>query len=557
MKSYKKLYVAVFSICLLYLLMPLKTTRAEENVMQNRMQEEAGNTGFASSEQEFLRWLSANKTVGGHLYLTDDIVIRGTYDYVGGVMMRYLKPVTIHTSGYHIYVEGILSFDYCGYQLTVEGTGRKEGLIHVRTGGLLYLSMAHIRAADQGKAVVTEPGGAVVIPEEEGIAPRLEGGVDLDVRPFVIRDQQSYDYESIQPKEEAFHAALLPEKEMVTLVYGTQTVQRELFLEWDVEAVRESLEKKERCRVKGRYTGTVVLDGLGEIDASSCFSNEVPVCSVVFSNEGAAIRDSHVEIDQESGGLILHLFYRVPGPSAGIVCLVSEDAGENWEILMEQKRQISMKEWDMGGFSIPVGTYKEQLFSIAVRYVDGREIYTEVVGLSDMTLVSRGEIGGNRGGGTDLNGPAASGPDTAGPDNTSGEAGEEGPEPGEPDEGDEKPESGEPQSGEAKREPGRTDTGEGKEKPVGTYAREGKPEPVESYAGSEKPESGEPEAGSKKFGTDESDVLVLEDGPGAGQEISSNTAGNAEDLPYQLQIILGSLTFLIVVIVFICLFSRR
>ena len=379
------LFVLGLFFCIISFSVPMYSSASEIDTEEN--------VGYAGTTSEFIEWLDNNKTVGGTLYLTQDIVIDRNMDYLGGIFHTQMKPVTIVTGPYSLYIQAEVCMDIC-YMLTIQGEGGSKGVIQVAPGGYLSISMLTIKAED-GFAVVQADGGALSMGTDDH-APNMEGAVHFSQTP-VLRDFTTNIPVVVMNREDGYQDNMLPVDGRVLVNYMGEDILITQEVRWKPEDVMESLDNKERTFVQGNYCGVLKDEALPEIDISQCADQTSLQALVVFAeNDIAFLECSWMAFSWGGYQVLLECMY--PQGASKLMLYSSRDAGETW-ILEEE--EDSLEGYDSHTFVLNIEDWNPYAYKYCVEY-QGKIYDSDAIILTENERVKSLEIEGNRGGGTEI-----------------------------------------------------------------------------------------------------------------------------------------------------------
>lgn len=279
-----------------------------------------------------------------------------------------------------ITVQGNLTLPY---QLSITGQGGEEGIFRVARGGYLCLFGSEIEVKE-GYAVWQEEGGIFAYYDAGRPMPPAE---QLHLAPALAwPDSARYGWEN-QPvvvlREGDSPADLLPKTDLATVfangVYSETSTA--LAVAWDVQQAAEQFAAKRRFVLTGQYAGLQAF--------------APPTCLIVFMEDRPAAF-TRLRVADSEGYIQVEGFFELAAPQGECRLEYSTD-GENWGA-------CSPMVWRQEGNTVYfVQEFEEVSFPLYLSIAVGEEgaaRYSNVLALVEGGSFT--DVGGNRGGGTDL-----------------------------------------------------------------------------------------------------------------------------------------------------------
>lgn len=365
----------------------------------------------AGDFEEMMDWLGRHSRIGGSLRLTADVTAEG-YSSVGG--RRFGSPkITVDTGEYSIIVRGELDLEDPNVEFA--GDGGEDGIFHVEAGGILWINDSAGISAREGYAVYQEEGAFFACGEKK--AP-VRGEVHTAEDPAALANIGAVlgRYILVEPEEDGPQKVLeeLPEREDATVCSDGKflDIPQGLEVDWDLDAVREALDNRERTVIYGEFL-PFAPDG-GGIDGGKeenrVYTLTRPFYTVAFRDYPAAFLSVETVRDH-SGRVRVRGLHTLPGYACTVTPLLSRDEGETWEALEDEKTGYDPDETegmlalvleDTGSLSLCLEIRREEeAEGNAAGSVAG---YSDVLQWNGEELSHGRDIEGNRGGGTEIGG---------------------------------------------------------------------------------------------------------------------------------------------------------
>lgn len=338
---------------------------------------------------ELVEKLEAMKTTGGNIQLTEDIVVGADVDYTFSVPQLMNTPIKLDTGDYSIIVQGKLALTP---GIEIFGTGGEKGLFLVQDGGWLELYSISIKAAS-GIAIAQAPRsvlcyGMLFEGMPEFVCEGEIVGVGAVAVPWSATNPNSLQYIYVRDGQRA--EDLLPGTDDGTLYEnGKMNQNHNLDVAWDIDFFKEKFAARENCMATGRYAFATAY--------------ATPVCAVVFQN-GRAVTVLGGWGTGGTDGRELSARIQVALEKPQEVLRIDWSAdGENWkecevDMLEEQDGRQCYALYPPEGVGYP-------FYISAVVIENGEERCSNTLVLRAPNTV--GDMGGNRGGGTDVVDPEA------------------------------------------------------------------------------------------------------------------------------------------------------
>ena len=375
-------------------------------------------------------WIGENRNEGGTIRLTGDVTVPA------GTRCEFMDVWTqtvVDCGDFTIYVDGSLTVDMAP-QLTFQGTGGENGLLHVRKGGYLALAVVNVTADD--------PSATALVQEEESQLWAVPGGVFMN-RQINLTGQISYadlpvlvepetgmgeKYLVVVPDGQTLADCTLPGTAQASLLLGgaIQEVRpgEKFFskvvdqsVEWQLEEQSTALSERKRAVIPGRFVGGLTVEGYG----TAYLQAYTPMMTVAFQVDGAALTDCLVETGRGGRRTLVLNFLFDPAP-AKFRLLSSTDQGEHWAQIGDDKYSQEQSGWIIR--EEVTGQMENAWFLVEAEYPDPtpenpkqvRLVHTDVVALENMQVVFKDYRDGNRGGGEQIVTPPVTPPTVLPPD---------------------------------------------------------------------------------------------------------------------------------------------
>lgn len=341
----------------------------------------------AASFAEFTEKLDSLKQTGGNLRLTADIIVEQDerYEFIAP-RLAGKEPICLDFGPYTVTVRGmLLLYPY----LNITGQGGGQGLFHVEDGGWLELRGISL-TAENGIAVRQEERSVLSYGKFSDGLPDFtcEGGI-VSAGPVAVprsADNRGYlpvlyvrDGEQLKDRLPRTDTAALCENGDVD--YG-----RELPVVWNTEAFAEKISRRERFLLTGAYADITAVSP--------------PQCLVTFeAGRPATLLDCQTAAARK--GLVAGLRIALARPGTDCRIEWSSD-GLRWQACPFQISDAK-EDWIAYDLELPDASYPFYLSAVALSEA-GETGYSDTIRIDGPDAL--GEIGGNRGGGTDILKPA-------------------------------------------------------------------------------------------------------------------------------------------------------
>ncbi len=340
-----------------------------------------------ASFDELVNKLEAMKTTGGNIRLTKDIVAEAGVDDTFSAPRLMNTPIKLDTGEYTITVRGKLVVTPF---VEISGAGGEKGLFYVEDGGWLELYSISVKA-DSGAAIAQSPRSVLCYGALfEGMPEFVCEGEIKSAGPVAVpwsdTNPKFLQYVYVRDGERAEDVLPLTD-EGALYENGSMDQNHSLDVAWDVDLFANRFAARESCVVTGSYPGATAY--------------ATPVCMVVFQKGRAAtVLGGWGTGGTDGRGLSAQIQVALEKPQEFLRIDWSSD-GENWQeceadMLEEQSGRLrySLYPPDDAGYPFYIS---------AVVSENGKEQYSNILILH--APGKAGDIGGNRGGGTDLTDP--------------------------------------------------------------------------------------------------------------------------------------------------------
>lgn len=362
--------------------LPVKTLDSsdfyQEEVNQQREKK-------VSTFSEFCEALEEMAATGGNIYLTADITIPEDQSYI--FMGHSLdNKITIDVGEHTFYIKGKLElYPY----LTITGRGGENGIFSIMPGGWLELSSLEL-LAQEGYAIRREDGSILSYGSIGGGAPDflLQGEVEESCA-VAVSDSSIAPTKLplvVVPKGEEVEE-FLPKTDSAQYYEPLSgNPQMDLPVVWELENYQEQIQNQERFLLTGNYRDV--------------YTFAPPACIVTFEKDYPAVMGKGFLQQRSDQTYKLDVDFFLSDSSLPFRLDYSLD-GETWRPVPED----SDSEYFLEGDKVAYWGVFEELtlplyLSVAVTLPNGEERYSDVILLTEES--DGGSIGGNRGGGTDL-----------------------------------------------------------------------------------------------------------------------------------------------------------
>lgn len=219
---------------------------------------------YISSSEELTSWLNSHMYSGGRARLTANITMDSSYLFVP---YPNLPSLIVETDGYTIYVSADVELWSDGH-LTFSGAGSAQGLFHVNQGGSLLLDGVAVETLAENKdshyALWQEEGASLTVGNT--FAPsQIAGNIHYAETPFVTdTDPVCVVVEKGQLLDEQ-----LPTEITCRVNYqGSYLEHEQVAVSWDMTDTQKQQNERQRFQAQGVF--------------SLAQSHENPVCTVVY-----------------------------------------------------------------------------------------------------------------------------------------------------------------------------------------------------------------------------------------------------------------------------------
>lgn len=334
----------------------------------------------AASFAEFTEKLDSMKQTGGNLRLVADITVGQDerYEFIAP-QLAGKAPILLDFGPYTVRVRGtLLLYPY----LNITGQGGGQGLFHVEAGGWLELRSISLTAED-GIAIRQEERSVLSYGKFSDGLPDFtcEGGI-VSAGPVAVprsADNRGY-LPVIYVRDGEKLKDCLPRTDTAALCEnGDVDYGRELPVVWNTEAFAEKISRKERFLLTGAYADITAISP--------------PQCLVTFeAGRPATLLDCQTAAARE--GLVARLRVALARPGSDCRIEWSSD-GTQWQACPFQISNTK-EDWIAYDLELPDASYPLYLSAVVVSEA-GYSDTIRIDGPDDL-----GELGGNRGGGTDI-----------------------------------------------------------------------------------------------------------------------------------------------------------
>lgn len=342
-----------------------------------------------SSAAELTDWLDSHMYSGGRARLTTNITMDSSYLFVP---YPNLPPLIVETDGYTIYVCADVELWSDGH-LTFSGAGSAKGIFHVNQGGSLLLDGVTVDTlaenSDSQYALWQEEGACLAVGNT--FAPSLiTGNIHYAETPFVTDTEPV----CVVVEKGRLLDELLPAEITCRVNYqGTYLEHEQIAVSWNMADTQKQQKARQRFQAQGVF--------------SLAQSHENPVCTVIyhdypltFTRADAFIRTSAYTfrgeyIKQEKA------LSAVTSPEYSFDGINWIREGENNTLNADSGFYISFPcdQWD---------TAAHPYIHIRLRAEAGEQIYySNVLRYAANHLDVEEDLGGSRGGGTNIADPPA------------------------------------------------------------------------------------------------------------------------------------------------------
>ncbi|GEM_PF-5076302 len=334
---------------------------------------------------ELLDWMDRHASSGGTVTLAADLTINGTIEWAQPYRAR---PMVIDLAAHSITVTG--EFALLGASLTIRADGSENSRVIVAEGGWLSLDAI------------------------------LEGGVE----PVVWQNEGSVLYtQYMVTQREYIHYARMPvadctyERPMLAIVEAGDSAAESLPDSIEAKVCRDGVASWEECAITWQLDDKETADMLNErirTSVQGIFSDMDAVgsrlCDVVFHDQ--AITFLQVQTSENSIMRKILMDFTVPVEDAAVMVQYSFD-GEIWnsydpgrDIPGVAALSLFLPEYAADDDPVWDVTDNPQIY-VRIFWPDAgqaADVYSDIIVILSENMKVYGDIGGNRGGGTELPG---------------------------------------------------------------------------------------------------------------------------------------------------------
>lgn len=219
---------------------------------------------YISSSQELTAWLDSHMYSGGRARLTANITVDSSYLFVP---YPNLPPLNVETDCYTIFVSANVELWSDGH-LTFSGTGSAQGIFHVNQGGSLLLDGVAVETSgesnDSQYALWQEEGASLTV-GNTFVPSRIAGNIHYAETPFVT----DADPVCIIVEQGQLLDGQLPTEITCRVNYqGTYLDHEQVAVSWDMTDTQQQQNDRQRFQAQGVF--------------ALAQSHENPVCTVVY-----------------------------------------------------------------------------------------------------------------------------------------------------------------------------------------------------------------------------------------------------------------------------------
>ncbi len=338
----------------------------------------------AASFAELVEMLESIKATGGNIRLTANAVVEEDVEYTFAAPMISGAPIRLDTGEYSIIVLGKLILNPF---IEITGAGGENGLLNVQDGGWLEMYSISVNAGS-GVAIAQAPRsvlcyGTLFEGMPEFVCQGEIRGAGPVAVPWSDTNPKSFQYVYVRDGESA--EDILPKTDDGTLYKdGSMDNNNQLNVKWDIDLFGNKLAERKDCLITGSYQ-----------DATAY---AVPECMVVFQNgREVTVLGGWATGGTEGRGLSAQVQIALEDPQKS--CRIDWSAdGENWQ---ECEADMLVTQGNRLHYALyPPDDAKYPFYISAVAAADGKEHYSNIFILNGPD--ETGDIGGNRGGGTNM-----------------------------------------------------------------------------------------------------------------------------------------------------------
>lgn len=219
-----------------------------------------------SSAAELTDWLHSHMYSGGRARLTGNITMESSYAFIPYPNM---PPLFVETDGYTIFVCTDVELWSDG-RLTFSGTGNAQGVFHVEKGGSLLLDGVNVESAakdSDSQYTLWQEEGASLAVGQTFASGLIEGNIHYADTPFVTHTTPV----CVVVEQGQFLDGLLPEQVMCRVNYQGAFLEHEpIAVSWNMADTRKQQDARQRFQAQGTF--------------SQAQSGTQPVCTVVYND---------------------------------------------------------------------------------------------------------------------------------------------------------------------------------------------------------------------------------------------------------------------------------
>lgn len=341
---------------------------------------EAAGRDTAATGDEFLDWMEEHKMTEGVLELTADITIDDFY---------YVRPsdapLIVDTGEFSITIAGHVEI-YCRV-LTIRGQGGGNGIIQVPQTGCLYMNSLILKAED-GYAVVQEDGSGLAMEQCT-----ISGEVCYADAPFVW--EWNFTLALVERGQTAEET--LPGTVKANVSRMGKLAEEDVPVVWDLSGNGTCLDQRLRFTAKGIPPNFAFLIP--------------PTCTVVYNDFPFTF--TRIKTREEKWSYVIKADFTTQGAKFPIE-VVQEYSfdGKNWSVMGSCIAASSRLDFNFYKYQEADGIFwdaeSNPWLYIRMYWRDGEtECYSNILRFSGENFGEAEDIGGNRGGGTDISKPPA------------------------------------------------------------------------------------------------------------------------------------------------------
>ncbi len=344
---------------------------------------------YISSFTELTAWLNSHMYSGGRAMLTANITMDSSYLFVP---YPNLPPLIVETDGYTIFVNADVEFWSDGH-LTFSGAANAQGIFHVNQGGSLLLDGVTVETPtgnDDCQYALWQEEGASLTVGNTFVPSQITGNIHYAKTPFVT----DTDPVCVVVEQGQLLDGQLPTEISCRVNYqGNNLDHEQVAVSWDMTGTQKQQNERQRFQAQGVF--------------SLAQSHENPVCTVVyhdypltFTRTDAFIRTSAYTfrgeyIKQEN------VLSAITSPEYSFDGINWIGEGENNTLSADSGFYISFPcdQWDTSAYPF---------VHIRLRAKAGEQVYySNVLRYAANHLDVEEDLGGSRGGGTNIVDPPA------------------------------------------------------------------------------------------------------------------------------------------------------